>query len=202
MDNFRIKLGFKINGIIMSKEGSITAKISKLFKKEKIALQEKVLNYYIELYFIEYNLAFAIDERGHLDRSEEEEQLRENKIKEILGCEFARINPDKEMFDVFDEIGKIYGSIDEIKGKRKNKSIDKIEEKHKKFVDEIEEKHKKIVDKIKKQNKKSIKQNQKNICTLATCLKYSFKKYCYHYKNTLTYCLKCNNNKSNIGSKK
>ena len=118
-----------------------------MVKIEKIVLQEKVLNYYIDLYFIEYNLVFATDERGHLDRSkEEEQQLRENKIKEILGCEFARINPDKEKFDVFDEIGRIYGSIDEIKGKRKNKSIDKIEDKHKKFVDKIEEKDQKIVE--------------------------------------------------------
>ena len=59
-------------------------------------------------------MAVEIDEKGHLYINEEEEQKRENKIKEILGCEFVRINPDKENFDVFDDIGRIYDSIDEI----------------------------------------------------------------------------------------
>ena len=65
----------------MSKVESITTKISKLFKKEKVRLQHKVLNYYIDFYFLEYKLAVEIDEKGHLDRKEEEEQERENKIK-------------------------------------------------------------------------------------------------------------------------
>ena len=65
----------------MSKVESITTKISKLFKKEKVRLQHKVLNYYIDFYFLEYELAVEIDKKGHLDRKEEEEQERENKIK-------------------------------------------------------------------------------------------------------------------------
>ena len=56
----------------MTKEESVTTKISTLFKKEKIRLKHKVLHYYIDLYFIEYKLAVElaveIDERGHLDR--------------------------------------------------------------------------------------------------------------------------------------
>ena len=66
-----------------------------MFKKENIRLHHKALNYYIDLYFIEYKLAVEIDGKGHLGRKEgEEKQERENKIKETLGCEFVRINPD------------------------------------------------------------------------------------------------------------
>ena len=74
IDDFRIKLGFGLHDLIMSKEESITTKISKLFKKSKIRLQHNVLNYYIDLYFVEHKLAVEIDEKGHLDRKEEEEQ--------------------------------------------------------------------------------------------------------------------------------
>ena len=41
----------------MFKEESITTKTSKLFEKDKTVLQHKVLDYYIDLYFIEYKLA-------------------------------------------------------------------------------------------------------------------------------------------------
>ena len=54
-----------------------------------------------------------------------------------------RINPDKENFDVFDEIGKMYNIADEIKEKSKNEFIDNIKIK---FTKEI-------VDKVKKRNR-------------------------------------------------
>ena len=47
-------------------------------------------------------------------------------MKETLRCEFTRINPEREKFDVLVEIGKIYNIINEIKEKRKNELIDKI----------------------------------------------------------------------------
>ena len=70
---------------------------------------------YIDLYFLEYRLGVEIDEKGHLDIDENKEKERENKIKETLEYEFIRINPEKEKFDVFVEIGKIYDIINEIK---------------------------------------------------------------------------------------
>ena len=42
-----------------------------------------------------------------MDRSETEEQKRSKIIKEKTGFEIIRITPDKEDFDVLDEIGKI-----------------------------------------------------------------------------------------------
>ena len=56
----------------MDKEESITTKIMKVFAKEKIILQHKGLNYYTDLYFIEYELAVEIDEKGHLNTEEED----------------------------------------------------------------------------------------------------------------------------------
>ena len=102
----------------MTKEQSIISKIMKVFAKEKMKLQHSILNYYIDLYFPEYRLAVEIDEKGHLDRNEEKEQERENKIKEALKCEFIMINPEKEKIDVFVEIGKMYDIIDRIKKKK------------------------------------------------------------------------------------
>ena len=86
----------------------------KAFAKEKIKLQHFVLDCYSDLYFPEYKLAVEIDEKGHLYRDESKEKQRKNKIKETLECEFIRINPDREKFDVFVEIGKKYDINDEI----------------------------------------------------------------------------------------
>ena len=47
------------------------------------------------------------DENGHMDRSKSEEKKREKIIKEKTGFEIIRIVPDKEIFDIDDEIGKI-----------------------------------------------------------------------------------------------
>ena len=97
-----------------------------VFGKENIKLQHFVLGRHIELYFPKYILAVEIDEEGHLDRNENNEKQREDKRKETLECEFIRINPSKEKFYIFVEIGKIYDTIDEIKEKRKNELIDKM----------------------------------------------------------------------------
>ena len=81
----------------MTKEQSKISKIMKVFSKEKMKLQHSILNCYIDLYFPEYRLAVEIGEKGHLDRDENKEKERENKIKEALGCEFVRINPDRKI---------------------------------------------------------------------------------------------------------
>ena len=103
----------------------------KVFVKEEIELHHSVLDCYIDLYFPKHRLAVEIDEKGHLDRDENKEKESENKIKEALKCEFIRVNRDKEKFDIFVEIGKIYDIIDRIKEKSKNESIDKVKRRHK-----------------------------------------------------------------------
>ena len=58
------------------------------------------------------------------------------------------INPSKEKFNIFVEIGKIYNSVDDIKEKRKNELIDERKRKHKKYIDKIKKRNKEIVDKL------------------------------------------------------
>ena len=124
-DDFRLRLGFKEHDVIITKEDSIIPKIMKVFPKENIKLQHSVLNYYIDLYFLKYRLSVEIDEKGRLDRDKNKEKEKSKK----LHCELIRSSPDKENFDAFVEIGKIYDIIDEIKEKSNNESIDSINKK-------------------------------------------------------------------------
>ena len=131
-DNFRILLEFKENDIFPRKEYSITLKIKKIFPNEVITDQYKVNKYFIDLVFPVHKLGIEIDESGHTDRSKIEEQKRQKIMKEETGFEIIRINPDKENFDIFDEIGKIETFISNSNKKlteelRKNKMIDDTE---------------------------------------------------------------------------
>ena len=77
----------------------------KVCKNQIINEQYKVDKYFIDLVFPVHKLGIEIDENGHMDRSEIKEQKR-NKIIKKAGFEIIRINPAKENFDIFDEIGK------------------------------------------------------------------------------------------------
>ena len=104
------------------------------------------------MYFLQFRLPVAVDEKDHLVRNENKEEERESKIKETLECRFVRINLNKEKFDAFIEISKIFDIIDEIKEKKKNKSVDKIKRKYKKYVDKIKKRNKEKVEKLLRQN--------------------------------------------------
>ena len=106
-DNFRILLGFKEKDIYQSKEYSISLKIKKVFPNEIIDDQYKVNKYFIDLVFPVHKLGIEIDENGHTDRCKIEEQKRQEIIKEETGFKIIRTNPDKENFDILDEIGKM-----------------------------------------------------------------------------------------------
>ena len=110
-ENFRSLLGFKENDIFQRKEYSITLKIKKVFPNEIINEQYKVNKYFIGLIFPVHKLGIEIDENGHMDRFEIKERERQEIIKKETGFKNIRINPDKENFDIFDEIGKIQNFI-------------------------------------------------------------------------------------------
>ena len=55
----------KLYDAIMTKEESVLTKILQVFAREKILQQHKVLNYYIDLYFLDYELAIEVDEKWH-----------------------------------------------------------------------------------------------------------------------------------------
>ena len=63
------------------------------------------------MYFSEDKIVVEIDEKGHTDRNQNEENQRQIKIEEHLNCKFYGINPDVEGFDIFLEISKVQNYI-------------------------------------------------------------------------------------------
>ena len=82
-----------------------------MFPNEIINEQYKVNKYFIHLIFPVHRLGIEIDENGHMDRCEIKEQERQEIIKKEIVFKIIRINPDKENFDIFYEIGKIQSFI-------------------------------------------------------------------------------------------
>ena len=99
-----------------------------MFTNEKIKPQHFLLNkYYIDFYFPEHKLAVEVDEKAHLDRNEDKDKKGEKEIKEELDCQFIRINPSKERFNINVELGKIHNHIIEsTKTLAKKYLIDKL----------------------------------------------------------------------------
>ena len=103
--NLKTRLGFNQHEPIMTQERSILTKIGSIFPNETIIFQHHVLNYRIDAYLPKHKLVIEIDELGHVDRINDQE--RQLAIEKELDCKFIRINPDKERFNVFKEIGII-----------------------------------------------------------------------------------------------
>ena len=62
----------------------------------------------IDAYFPKYKSTIEVDEQGHNDRDIDYEIERQKAIENKLGCKFIIINPAKENFNIFVEIGKIH----------------------------------------------------------------------------------------------
>ena len=92
--DFRILLGFKENEIYERKEYSIVKRIKKMFKKQTIIEQYRVEKYFIDLFFPVHKLGIEINENGYLDRSEINDQKREQTIKkpELILSQLILIN--------------------------------------------------------------------------------------------------------------
>ena len=84
-----------------------------VFAAEKIILQHNVLSYRIDAYLPRHKLAIEVDEQGHNNRDINYEIKQQKTIEKELDCEFIRINPAKENFNIFVEIGKIKSYITE-----------------------------------------------------------------------------------------
>ena len=87
-------------------------RIKKIFKKQTTIEQYRVGKYFIDLFFPVHKLGMEIEESGHLDRSENKDQNREQTIKKAR-INIIKINPDKENFYIDDEIGEIQDFINE-----------------------------------------------------------------------------------------
>ena len=110
-ENFRIILGFKENDIHERKESSTIKKIKKVFPNEITRDQYKVSKYYIDLVYPVHKLGIEIDDNAHMDIPEAKEKERKAVMKKETGFKIIRINPDKENFDFFDELGKVQSFI-------------------------------------------------------------------------------------------
>ena len=65
-----------------------------------------------DVYISEPKLVVEIDEKGHIDRNQNEENERQTKIEKHSDCKvFRRINPDLDGFGIFIEISKIQNYI-------------------------------------------------------------------------------------------
>ena len=92
----------------MTKEQSVLKSVMDVFEGENMQTQYSVLGYRINLYFYGYKLAIEVDEKGHKDRNVDHEIKRQKAIEKELGCEFIRIDPDEEDFNIFEAINEIH----------------------------------------------------------------------------------------------
>ena len=78
-------------------------------KQQYFVPKEEKSGYYKDLYIRgnDKNIAIEVDENGHNSYDKEFEIERETYIKEALGCEFIRFNPDSKDFNIGSVINKI-----------------------------------------------------------------------------------------------
>lgn len=81
--------------------------ISECFKQFEFQTQFSVGKYRIDLYFPEHRIAVECDEENHSDYKKENEKKRESFIKDELGCQFVRFNPDEKNFNIGTVINKL-----------------------------------------------------------------------------------------------
>ena len=95
---------------MLSYKRTISADKSKMSEgegeKEKTCKHNIVCQVRIDLYFHDYKRAIKIDENGHSDGNIDYEIKRQKAIEHELGCEFIRIDPNKENFNIFEAINE------------------------------------------------------------------------------------------------
>ena len=84
-----------MHDVINTKEQTVISTIQDAFEGENMQTQYTVLDYRIDLYFHEYELAIEVDELGHNDRNIDHEIQRQRALKRELDCVFIRIDPDE-----------------------------------------------------------------------------------------------------------
>ena len=132
--NFKSRLGFKQHDPIVTQEQSVLPKLMTVFAAEEIILQHNVLSFRVDAYFPRYKVCIEIDEESYNYRDINYEIERQKAIEKELGCKFIRINPAKENFNIFVEIGQIQNY--------NTKSIKKLTEESikKSLIDELSDK--------------------------------------------------------------
>lgn len=87
--------------------------IIKAFNTELIYKQYKINNYFVDLYFKDFNIIVECDELHHdITLNKIKDKERESDIREIIGeCIFIRFKPHDKDFNIFEVINKIYIEI-------------------------------------------------------------------------------------------
>ena len=101
---FRSDLGFNQIDLILKKRTIIiNTAIKRIFCRKNRASTQSLKNerVWTDIYFFEHKLVVEIDEKGHTDRNQNEENERQIKTKKRLNCKFYWINPDVEGCDVY-----------------------------------------------------------------------------------------------------
>ena len=101
---FRSHLGFNQIDLILKKRTIIiNTAIKRIFCRKNRASTQSLKNerVWTDIYFFEHKLVVEIDEKGHTDRNQNEENERQIKTKKRLNCKFYWINPDVEGCDVY-----------------------------------------------------------------------------------------------------
>ena len=101
---FRSDLEFdQIDLILKKRTIIINTAIKRIFCRKNRASTQSLKNerVWTDIYFFEHKLVVEIDENGHTDRNQNEENERQIKTKKRLNCKFYWINPDVEGCDVY-----------------------------------------------------------------------------------------------------
>ena len=96
-----LRLGFKQYDVILTKKQSVLTKLMTSCEGESMQTQYNVLSDRIDLYFHDYKLSIEIDKNGPSDTNIDCEIKRQKSTEKELGCNFIRIVPEKEYFDIF-----------------------------------------------------------------------------------------------------
>ena len=106
---------FKKIGIMITKSVRYECKESRTlgyirdsFPTYYFKFQNKVGQYFMDMYMYDLNIWIECDESGHNDRDPEKEKEREEFIKKtVKGVKLIRYNPDAKDFSIFKVIGEI-----------------------------------------------------------------------------------------------
>ena len=110
---FAHNIGIDVKGTLyLCFEAETTNCIFQTFKGEEIIEQYTVELYRLDLYLPRYKLAIECDEKQHTGNIHKNQDIiREERIKDILGCTFIRYKPYDNDFNIFELLNAIYKHI-------------------------------------------------------------------------------------------
>ena len=109
---FKSKFGVNQHNKVLRKQQSLGLRLKKLFPNENIIEEYFALHYRTDFTLEKHMLVVEIDQKGDIDRDPNYEKKRQKEL-EKLGYYLIRINPDKFVFDDYEELGRVSAYIAE-----------------------------------------------------------------------------------------